>query len=183
MCGVVGFVSYVKKAELIDEFVKKVEHRGPDSLKSRIIEVNNKFIHLGSSRLAIRGGESENMPMTSESNSFISYNGEIFDINYLKTKSRSDFTYKSDTRLILDLLDENVDNVSEFNGMFALAYLNTYEKKLYLCRDKLGIKPLFYVKKNNEFYFSSEIKSLIEVSNIDVGVNQNSLSKLFYSMG
>ena len=46
MCGVVGFVSYVKKAELIDEFVKKVEHRGPDSLKSRIIEVNNKFIHL-----------------------------------------------------------------------------------------------------------------------------------------
>lgn len=183
MCGVVGFVSYIKKAELIDEFVKKVEHRGPDSLKSRIIEVNNKFIHLGSSRLAIRGGESENMPMTSESNSFITYNGEIFDINYLKTMSRSDFTYKSDTRLILDLLDENVDNVSKFNGMFALAYLNTYEKKLYLCRDKLGIKPLFYVKKNNELYFSSEIKSLIEVSKIDVGVNQNSLSKLFLFNG
>ena len=83
MCGVVGFVSN-KNLDLINKFVEKVEHRGPDNSDSKIIELNNKFIHLGSSRLSIRG-LSENMPMFSK-NKYIVYNGEIFDLNLLKSK-------------------------------------------------------------------------------------------------
>ena len=53
---IVGFVSNKKNLDLINKFVEKVEHRGPDNSDSKIIELNNKFIHLGSSRLSIRGG-------------------------------------------------------------------------------------------------------------------------------
>ena len=81
--------------------------------------------------------------MMSKNHNYIVYNGEIFDINLLKSKINSPATYKSDTRIILDLLDENVQNISDFNGMFAFAYLNQSSQKLYLSRDKLGIKPLF----------------------------------------
>lgn len=184
MCGVVGFVSNKKNLDLINKFVEKVEHRGPDNLDSKIIELNNKFIHLGSSRLSIRGGLSENMPMMSKNHNYIVYNGEIFDLNLLKSKINSPATYKSDTRIILDLLDENVQNISDFNGMFAFAYLNQSSQKLYLSRDKLGIKPLFYLKnKRNEIFFSSEMNSLISIANEDISVTQENLNNLLLFNG
>jgi len=184
MCGVVGFVSNKKNLDLINKFVEKVEHRGPDNLDSKIIELNNKFIHLGSSRLSIRGGLSENMPMMSKNHNYIVYNGEIFDLNLLKSKINSPATYKSDTRIILDLLDENVQNISDFNGMFAFAYLNQSSQKLYLSRDKLGIKPLFYLKnKSNEIFFSSEMSSLISIANEDISVTQENLNNLLLFNG
>lgn len=184
MCGVVGFISNKKNLDLINKFVEKVEHRGPDNLDSKIIELNNKYIHLGSSRLSIRGGLSENMPMISKNNNYIVYNGEIFDLNLLKSKINSPAIYKSDTRIILDLLDENVQNISDFNGMFAFAYLNQSSQKLYLSRDKLGIKPLFYLKnKSNEIFFSSEMSSLISIANEDISVTQENLNNLLLFNG
>ena len=183
MCGVVGFVSRERKANLIKEFVKKVEHRGPDNLDSKIIAVNNKFLHLGSARLSIRGGKSENMPMVSKMNNFIIYNGEIFDTKFLYSKLDSPISYISDTRMVLDLLDGDINNVSHLNGMFAFAYFDSINEKLYLCRDKLGIKPLFYIIKNDEIYFSSEIKSLIDTSNVSLEVSQDSVSKIFLFNG
>lgn len=184
MCGVVGFVSNKKNTELINKFVEKVEHRGPDNSDSKIIELNNKFIHLGSSRLSIRGGSSENMPMMSKNHNCIVYNGEIFDINLLKSRFNSSSVYKSDTRIILDLLDQNVQNISDFNGMFAFAYLNQLNQKLYLCRDKLGIKPLFYLQnESNEIFFSSEMSSLISIANEDISVTQDTLNKLLLFNG
>ena len=68
--------------------------------------------------------------------------------------------------------------------MFAFAYLNQSSQKLYLSRDKLGIKPLFYLKnKSNEIFFSSEMSSLISIANEDIRVTQETLNKLLLFNG
>ncbi len=184
MCGVVGFISENKNTNLIDNFVKDIEHRGPDSKNHLIIEVDKKYLHIGSARLAIRGDSKEYMPMESESKNILAYNGEVFDMDILKKTLNNNINYPSDTRLLLDLFSHNIENVKKVNGMFAFAFYDNSKKKVYLGRDLLGIKPLYYViKKNGDVFFSSEISSLIKNSGDEYSLNQDSLADIFLFNG
>lgn len=184
MCGVVGFISENRNTNLIDNFVKDIEHRGPDSKNYLIVEVDKKYLHIGSARLAIRGDSKENMPMESDSKNILAYNGEVFDMDILKKTLNNNINYPSDTRLLLDLFSYNIKNVKKVNGMFAFAFYDNSKKKLYLGRDLLGIKPLYYViKKNGDIFFSSEISSLIKNSSGEYSLNQDSLIDIFLFNG
>ena len=184
MCGIVGFISENRNTNLIDNFVKDIEHRGPDSKKHLIVEVHKKYLHIGSARLAIRGGSKENMPMESESKNILAYNGEVFDIDILEKTLGNNINYPSDTRLLLDLFSHNIENVKKVNGMFAFAFYDNTKQKLYLGRDLLGIKPLYYaIKKNGDVFFSSEISSLIKNSSGEYSLNQDSLIDIFLFNG
>ena len=184
MCGVVGFISENRNTNLIDNFVKDIEHRGPDSKNHLIVEVHKKYLHIGSARLAIRGGSKENMPMESESKNILAYNGEVFDMDILKKTLNNNINYPSDTRLLLDLFSNNIENVKKVNGMFAFAFYDNSKKKVYLGRDLLGIKPLYYViKKNGDIFFSSEISSLIKNSGDEYSLNHDSLIDIFLFNG
>ena len=184
MCGVVGFISENRNTNLIDNFVKDIEHRGPDSKNHLIVEVHKKYLHIGSARLAIRGGSKENMPMESESKNILAYNGEVFDMDILKKTLNNNINYPSDTRLLLDLFSYNIENVKKVNGMFAFAFYDNSKKKVYLGRDLLGIKPLYYViKKNGDIFFSSEISSLIKNSGDEYSLDHDSLIDIFLFNG
>ena len=184
MCGIVGFISENRNTNLIDNFVKDIEHRGPDSKKHLIVEVHKKYLHIGSARLAIRGGSKENMPMESESKNILAYNGEVFDMDILEKTLGNNINYPSDTRLLLDLFSHNIENVKKVNGMFAFAFYDNTKQKLYLGRDLLGIKPLYYaIKKNGDVFFSSEISSLIKNSSGEYSLNQDSLIDIFLFNG
>lgn len=184
MCGVVGFISESRNANLIDNFVQDIEHRGPDSKNHLIVEVAKKYLHIGSARLAIRGGFKENMPMESDSKNILAYNGEVFDMDILKKTLNNNINYPSDTRLLLDLFSYNIENVKKVNGMYAFAFYDNSKKKVYLGRDLLGIKPLYYViKKNGDIFFSSEISSLIKNSSCEYSLNQDSLIDIFLFNG
>ena len=184
MCGVVGFISENRNTNLIDNFVKDIEHRGPDSKNHLIVEFDKKYLHIGSARLAIRGDSKENMPMESDSKNILAYNGEVFDMDILKKTLNNNINYPSDTRLLLDLFSYNIENVKKVNGMFAFAFYDNSKKKLYLGRDLLGIKPLYYViKKNGDIFFSSEISSLIKNSSGEYSLNQDSLIDIFLFNG
>ena len=184
MCGVVGFISENRNTNLIDNFVKDIEHRGPDSKNHLIVEVDKKYLHIGSARLAIRGDSKEYMPMESESKNILAYNGEVFDMDILKKTLNNNINYPSDTRLLLDLFSHNIENVKKVNGMFAFAFYDNSRKKVYLGRDLLGIKPLYYViKKNGDVFFSSEISSLIKNSGDEYSLNQDSLLDIFLFNG
>lgn len=184
MCGIVGFISENRNTNLIDNFVKDIEHRGPDSKNHLIVEVHKKYLHIGSARLAIRGGSKENMPMESESKNILAYNGEVFDIDILEKTLGNNINYPSDTRLLLDLFSHNIENVKKVNGMFAFAFYDNTKQKLYLGRDLLGIKPLYYaIKKNGDVFFSSEISSLIKNSSGEYSLNQDSLIDIFLFNG
>jgi asparagine synthase (glutamine-hydrolysing) len=184
MCGVVGFISESRNTILIDNFVKDIQHRGPDSKNHLIVEVDKKYLHIGSARLAIRGDSKENMPMESVSKNILAYNGEVFDMDTLKKTLNNNINYPSDTRLLLDLFSHNIENVKKVNGMFAFAFYDNSKKKVYLGRDLLGIKPLYYVtKKNGDVFFSSEISSLIKNSGGEYSLEQDNLIDIFLFNG
>ena len=164
MCGIVGFVSKSRNIDLINELTHSLSHRGPDKISTEILPFGKKFLHLGSARLAVTGLLDGNMPMHDEHGNILIYNGEIYDIPKLKSDFDFDLNSMSDTRHLLYLLrNENPQSLNKINGMFAFAYFNKNEEKLVISRDKFGIKPLFFGSNNNfDFFFSSEIKTLIE---------------------
>jgi len=184
MCGVVGFISESRNTIQIDNFVKDIQHRGPDSKNHLIVEVDKKYLHIGSARLAIRGDSKETMPMESVSKNILAYNGEVFDMDTLKKTLNNNINYPSDTRLLLDLFSHDIENVKKVNGMFAFAFYDNSKKKVYLGRDLLGIKPLYYVtKKNGDVFFSSEISSLIKNSGGEYSLEQDNLIDIFLFNG
>jgi len=184
MCGIAGFIVKEKKENLISDFVNEISHRGPDDQSYLINSLSNQKLHIGSSRLSIRGDATENMPMKSASGDIFVYNGEVFDLMSIRNILKNNKKYKGDTRMVFDLLRESVENISKINGMFAFAYFDNKEKRLYLGRDKLGIKPLFYsITNSRDFYFSSEIRSLIKYLPSNSYISQKSVEELFLFNG
>ena len=164
MCGINGF--NFKDNSLAMRMRKFTKSRGPDADG---IYIDN-FFTLLHDRLSILDLSSfANQPMTFE-NLTITYNGEIYNFKNLK-KELIDFGYQfktnCDTEVILYLFHKyNVDAFKKLSGIFALAIWDKINKKLYLIRDKVGVKPLYYHfnNKKKKFYFSSSIKSLLECS-------------------
>ncbi len=166
MCGISGFIDFTKKSDLT--ILKKMNdtmyHRGPDGEGLRIYNTPNAIIGFGHRRLSIidlsSGGS---QPMEYE-HLHIVFNGEIY--NYIEIRNELlklgyDFKSNSDTEVILKSVDawgiEKAAN--KMNGMWAFAIYNSVENKMFLCRDRIGEKPLHYTIKNNIFLFASEIKA------------------------
>jgi asparagine synthase (glutamine-hydrolysing) len=124
-------------------------------------------IGLGHKRLSIIDrSPSARQPMSNEDNSlWITYNGEIFNFKNLRAgleRKGHTFKSKSDTEVILHLYEEEgLRAVDHFSGMFAFALWDSKLNRLWLCRDRLGIKPVVYHWDGNRFAFASEIKSLL----------------------
>ena len=178
MCGLAG--AFTKNENISSENIDKVKkmisylsHRGPDHEDF----FENQKISLGFTRLSIIDIEHGNQPFESADKRFtIVFNGEIY--NYLEIKKNLkeknyNFRTNSDTELLLESWAIWGQECLKFlNGMFAFAIYDKLEKKLFLGRDRLGMKPLFYVLKKDTLFFSSETQALlrcniINTSNID----------------
>ena len=109
-------------------------------------------IILGSARFSIRGDSRENMPMVTESNNEIVYNGEVFDINKLTKELNNNINYLGDTRMLLDYLSIDEENIKNINGMFAFAFFNKEKKSLYLGRINWELN-LCFIQKNTMVKF------------------------------
>ncbi len=159
MCGITGYISdKIGKAEL-QQSVEALKHRGPDNLG--LFCENN--IGLGHSRLSILDlSDSANQPIFSHSgNSVMVFNGEIYNYKELAAKYKIKTRTTSDSEIVLELFELlGVNFVNELNGMFAVAVFDKIKKQLFLFRDRLGIKPLFYFFNGKDFAFASEIKAL-----------------------
>jgi len=159
MCGITGYISdKIGKAEL-QQSVEALKHRGPDNLG--LFCENN--IGLGHSRLSILDlSDSANQPIFSHSgNSVMVFNGEIYNYKELTAKYKIKTRTTSDSEIVLELFELlGVNFVNELNGMFAVAVFDKIKKQLFLFRDRLGIKPLFYFFNGKDFAFASEIKAL-----------------------
>jgi asparagine synthase (glutamine-hydrolysing) len=140
-------------------------HRGPDG--GGINHFSRHNLALGHRRLSIidlspRGRQ----PMGNEDGSlWISFNGEIYNYRELKAsldQSRHHFASETDTEVILHLYEERgVEAFKALNGMFAFALYDVRTEKLFLVRDHLGIKPVYYTEANGHFIFGSEIKAIL----------------------
>ena len=167
ICGLIGIDSY-------DAIVKMVEvqnHRGPDD---NGIENLNKTppIFFGHNRLSIIDLSSlGHQPMFNANRSLcIVYNGEVYDFESIREELMGlghSFLSRTDTEVILKAYEQwGMACLEKFNGMFAFAIYDGKKKKIFIARDRLGVKPLYYWESGGQFAFASEIKALLQLEEI-----------------
>jgi len=173
MCGIVGCLSFKNTTSPITEsFIAQMRdtmtHRGPDGAGVWISE--NRRVGLGHRRLSIIDlSETAAQPMSNEGGTiWISFNGEIYNHAEIRKELEKTERYRwktdhSDTEVILHAFEEwGIDCLHKFRGMFAIALWDSKKKELWLIRDRIGIKPLYYSIHNGRINFASEIKALLK---------------------
>ncbi|MEZ4978885.1 MAG: asparagine synthase (glutamine-hydrolyzing) [Chitinophagales bacterium] len=171
MCGIAGFLNFDKAEFAIDatklvSAISKLNLRGPDFQSHCIYKEKIGFAH---ARLSIIDTSvAAHQPMSAYDNSIhLIFNGEIYNYKELRkdleTKYSEEFTTHSDTEVILRMYKHyGVDCLKFFNGFFAFAIYDEVKDEVFIARDRMGIKPLFFAQKGSQFYFASEMKALLE---------------------
>src|SRR5215467_873172 len=165
MCGIVGIAGCLRSEQLltaVNAMNVAVAHRGPDDEGAWVGE-NFAF---GMRRLSIIDLAGGHQPMwDSRTGIGIVYNGEVYNYKTIRAsleKSGISFQTTSDSEVVLKTLAlKGADAVHDWNGMFAVAAWNDWEKKLLLIRDRIGVKPLYYYWDGSILLFASEIKALL----------------------
>ena len=157
-----------------------IKHRGPD--ESGIY--TDPYIGLGHNRLSIIGIEGGGQPISNEDGSlWIVYNGEVFNYIELKEdliKKGHQFKTDTDTEVVLHLYEDlGTECLEKLNGQFALAIWNVPQKELFLARDRVGIRPLFFCECNNKLVFASEIKSIFMHPEVQRRIDLKALHQVF----
>lgn len=175
MCGIVGF-NWEDK-ELVREMAFRLAHRGPDQCGI----YTDSSVSLGHCRLSIIDlSERGRQPMSNETGTiWIVFNGEIYNYQSLKEELEAKghrFQSNTDTETIVHAYEEYGQRcVERLNGMFAFAIWDSTKKTLFLARDRLGVKPLYYHFNNGNMVFASEIKSIL-AHEIERKVDVNALN-------
>ena len=182
MCGIAGILNFTDTRippELLEKMISMIRHRGPDD--------SGVFTHgpigLAHVRLSIIDLNRGHQPMSNEDGTlWITFNGEIF--NYLELRQRlvrkgHTFSTSSDTEVILHLYEEKGEEcVQDLNGQWAFAIWDTRRQRLFLSRDRLGVRPLFYTLTDQALIFGSEIKSILVHSSVPREIDLVGLDQL-----
>lgn len=180
MCGITGILatsdSFAVSEELVAEMRDRMIHRGPDDGGAWCSPAER--VALGHRRLSIVDlSPAGHQPMTNEDGSvLISYNGEVYNHAALREELEAKgHVYRSntDTETIIHLYEEEGPRcVERLQGMFGLAIWDRRRRELFLARDRLGIKPLYYAERPGGFVFGSEIKALLAHPAVDADLNE-----------
>ena len=177
MCGICGF-NWADQ-NLVRKMAYAIRHRGPDQ-EGYFVEDSVSFGH---KRLSIIDlSEKGRQPMSNEDGSvWITFNGEIYNHQEIRPdleKKGHKFISDTDTEVIIHAYEEYGENCLKlFNGMFAFAIWDANKKRLFLARDRFGQKYLYYYCKDGKFLFASEIKALLQCSEIKKEFNESTLSQ------
>lgn len=163
MCGIVGFLAPDQRWDqaTLARATNTIAHRGPDA--EGLFYQRESGIGLGHRRLSVLDlSPSANQPMWSHNRRYVAvFNGEIFNYQEVAKGLNEAFTTHSDTEVILEAFAKwGPEFINECNGFFALAIFDTQTEQLYIFRDRLGLKPVYYYLQDGSFAFASEIKAL-----------------------
>lgn len=190
MCGIAGFCNpfteFAKEERkwrgILEKMNQVQKRRGPDDEGTYL----NKGCGLAHVRLSIIDLVTGHQPMIKKAEArecAIVYNGEIYNMGELKKELQNEgacFETTSDTEVILEgYMLHGVDYIKRLNGIFAIAIWDANQESLYLFRDRLGIKPLFYTMAGETLVFSSEIKGLFEYPQITPVLDRDGLCEIF----
>jgi len=167
MCGIVGVLDWSGEhppdVGLLRRMLGIIRHRGPDEFGLYV----DRRAGIGCARLSIVDLSTGQQPIPNEDKSlWIVFNGEIYNHPELRVeleRAGHRFTTRSDTEVILHLYEDlGPDCLQRLNGQFAIALWDTRKKELFLARDRLGIKPLYYTQMAGNLVFGSEIKGILK---------------------
>lgn len=187
MCGIAGFCNFAgDRSGNIERMKNRMYHRGPDAGGTYISEEGQ--VVLGHRRLSIVDlSENGAQPMTSHSGRFvIAYNGEIYNYKkladqLLKEKKVEAFKGTSDTEVLLEAFEAYgvEETIALCKGMFAISLYDKKEKILYLLRDRVGEKPLYYGMVNESFVFASDVGCIAVMDGFHNSINRSVLDLYF----
>ncbi len=183
MCGIAGFVprNIIPNSErTLNAMLTRIKHRGPDECGTYL---SDEFC-MGNVRLSIVDLASGQQPLSTQDGRYwIAYNGEVF--NYLELKKDLEtkghiFRTNCDTEVIVHMYQEYGSECLQYlNGQFAFAIWDQIKSELFLARDRMGIRPLFYTYQKENFVFGSEIKSIFEFPDVKRELNYLGLQQVF----
>ena len=186
MCGIAGEINFkngISRKDYHDKMLYSMKRRGPDENGVFTCE-NAVMLH---SRLSVIDLENGKQPMTLESGHkkyIICYNGELYNTNEIRNELLAlgeTFKTKSDTEVVLKSYMHFGENcLAKFNGIFALAIYEQSEERLFLARDKMGVKPLFYAVRDNSLIFASELKTLLLCPKVKPEIDKNGIAELLF---
>ncbi|MBN1352397.1 asparagine synthase (glutamine-hydrolyzing) [candidate division KSB1 bacterium] len=180
MCGICGVVYFKQENHVPESDVRRmcsvITHRGPDD--EGVYVKNN--VGIGMRRLSIIDLSTGQQPISNEDGTvWIVFNGEIYNHKEIKKeliKKGHRFRTKSDTEAILHAYEEyGADCPKKLNGMFGFAIWDEKKNRLFLARDRMGIKPLYYYSDGKRLIFGSELKSILQLKNVPRSVNLKAL--------
>ena len=183
MCGITGIISKSienNSLSAIEKMTDSMHHRGPNS--EGIWSQENVF--LGHRRLSIIDtSDSSNQPFLSSCGRYVMvYNGEIYNYSQIKSQLQNKYNFetKSDTEVLMyAFIEWREKSLKYLNGMFAFAIWDKKEKSLFVARDRMGIKPLYYYKDSQNFIFGSEVTALLNSDCIPRELNTFALNEYF----
>ncbi len=187
MCGIAGWIEkdcvMAERGAALKRMSETLERRGPDE-NGTYINGDTTLIHR---RLVVIDRENGKQPMSArhgDATYVIVYNGELYNSAALREELKADgfhFRGHSDTEVVLKtFIKYGVHCGEKLNGIFAFAVFNTRDRSLFLCRDKIGVKPLFYYEYQNGLLFGSEIKALLASGIVKPQIDEQGLNEIFF---
>jgi asparagine synthase (glutamine-hydrolysing) len=180
MCGIAGLVDQSRTLQDVEKMLGAIVHRGPDAGMARTLSDGVIFGHRRLSIIDL--SESGAQPMVSHNQRWtLTYNGEIYNFQDLKKDLQRNWRGHSDTEILLEAFAEwGVEKtLSRIKGMFAMALLDSHERKLFLIRDRIGEKPLYYGTVGKTFVFASELKAIAQLSGFTGKISTEALAGFF----
>ena len=183
MCGIAGIINFNSpedKQDLLKNMISLMQHRGPDA-SGIFMDGPAGLAHARLSIIDLTGGD---QPIHNEDKTlWVVFNGEIFNYPELRQsliEKGHKFYTNTDTEVLIHLYEDHGPNMLQFlNGQFAFAIWDKKEDKLFLARDRVGIRPLFYHQNSNRMVFGSEIKAIFTDNSIQRSLNPEIISDIF----
>ena len=187
MCGIAGFINFDPSAQpenpgkVLRSMLDALRHRGPDDRgEQRIESANGPTLHLGHQRFSIIDlNQAGHQPMANDNKSvWVSTNSEIYNYKELRNELGDKFRFQSqsDTEVLLRAYEHwGVGCLDRLIGMFSFAIWDSQKEALFVARDRLGVKPLYYHIKGQQFAFASELRSLLASGLTEKSINPTGL--------
>ncbi len=188
MCGIVGVLNRTKQHHLdqlhIRTMLSSIRHRGPDQFGVYLFQDEYDGVGLGNARLSIIDLGGGQQPISNEDGSiWIVFNGEIFNYVELRPELEQlghELTTDSDTEVIIHLYEEYGPACVEYlNGQFAFAIWDERDRSLFIARDRVGIRPLYYTESDGVLLFASEIKALLTDPRVKAELDPVTIDQIF----
>ena len=182
MCGIAGVISFKEDMHEEVEKCKRMQtallRRGPDQ-NGIFISQEAVFAHTRLTVIDAVGGR-QPMTITVKGRQYtIIYNGELFNTDELRNELGCDFVSRSDTEVVLrSYIQLGEKCVDSLNGIFAFVIYDAFEHRVFLARDRIGVKPLFFYEMKNKLIFASELPALLENPDIPHEINEYGVAEL-----
>lgn len=186
MCGIAGWIDWDKdvttEPEVLEAMVRSLQARGPDA-SGTYYERHAALGHRRLSVVDLEGGKQPMVRRRGDNSYIIIYNGELYNTNDLRRELASlghAFSSTSDTEVLLKAYIEwHEQCLPRLNGIFAFAVWDEGAQRLFMARDRLGVKPLFYAERGNRLVFGSELKALLTHPAVEPKIKMEGLAEIF----